>query len=155
VSEKLRTSGTGDILIDSDWITTIGMALLFALIVFLLGWSIRDFLFNKVDHEVLQHVRRGWLDALTNPIGVVYCFLFAYSFPAKHLKIAFLLLGTKYLALIAVSYLHTGADVRQCASIAGAIASQIAYAIILIAIAQWFKTVVRRDRPTEPEVSDS
>ena len=140
--EQNVASHKREIAIDSNWIITIGMALLFAFTAFLLGWSIRDLLFDKVDHGVLQRVRSGWLDTLTYVIGAVYFFLFAYSFPAKHLKVAFLLLGAKYLGLVAVPYLHAGANVQHSAAIAGAIASQIAYAIILLAIAQWFKTVV-------------
>ncbi len=96
MSQESQTRRQGDITIDSNWVITIGMALLFAFTAFLLGWSIRDLLFDKVDHGVLQRVRSGWLDTLTNVIGAVYFFLFAYSFPAKHLKIAFLLLGGKY-----------------------------------------------------------
>jgi uncharacterized membrane protein YciS (DUF1049 family) len=155
VSLKSQTQRQGDVTIDSNWVITIGMALLFAFIAFLLGWCIRDLLFDKVDHEVLQRVRSGWLDTLTYVLGAVYSFLFAYSFPAKHLKIAFLLLGANYLVLVAVSYLHAGAEVQHSAAIAGAIASQIAYTIILFAIAQWFKTKLRRIPPSDHGVGDS
>jgi hypothetical protein len=120
-----------------------------------LGWSIRNLLFDKLDHEVLHRVRNGWLDALTYVLGAVYSFLFAYSFPAKHLKLSFLLLGAKYSVLVAVSYLHAGTDLQHSAAIAGAIASQIAYTIILFSIAQWFKTVTRQIPPGDHGVSDS
>jgi hypothetical protein len=153
--EQNVASHKREITIDSNWVITIGMASLFAFIAFLLGWSIRNLLFDKLDHGLLQGVRSAWLGALTYVLGVVYSFLFAYSFPAKHLKVAFLLLGAKYLLLVAVSYLHVGADVQHSAAIAGAIASQIAYTIILFAIAQWFKTVVRQTPPGDHGVSDS
>jgi hypothetical protein len=153
--EQNVASHKREITIDSNWILTIGMALLFAFIAFLLSWSIRNLLFDRVDHGVLQHVRSGWHVALTYVIGAVFSFRLAFLFPAKHLKIAFLLLGAKYLVLIAVSYLHAGADIRHSASIVGAIASQIAYAIILFAIAQWFKTVVRQIPPDDRGVSDA
>ncbi len=155
MSHELQTRRQRDITIDSNWIITIGMALLFAFTAFLLGWSIRDLLFDKLDHGVLQFVRSGWLDTITYVMGAVYFFLFAYSFPAKHLKIAFLLLGAKYLVLIAASYLPVGTNVRHSAAIAGAIASQIAYAIILFAIARWFKTVVRQTPTGDHGVGDS
>jgi hypothetical protein len=144
VNQTSQTRPRGDITIDSNWIVTIGMALLFAFIAFLLCWSIRDLLFDKVDPRLLRRVPNRWLDTVTYVFGAVYCFLFAYSFSAKHLKIAFSLLGAKYLVLVAVPYLHIAADVRHSAATAGAIASQIAYAAILFAIAQWFKAVVRR-----------
>jgi len=155
MSHELQTRRQRDITVDSNWIITIGMALLFAFTVFLLGWSIRDLLFDKLDQGVLQLVRSGWLDTLTYVMGAVYFFLFAYSFPAKHLKLAFLLLGAKYLILIAASYLPVGTNVRHSAAIAGAIASQIAYAIILFAIARWFKTVVRQTPTGDHGVSNS
>jgi hypothetical protein len=155
MNQESQIRRQGDITIDSNWVITIGMALLFVFTAFLLGWSIRDLLFDKVDHGVLQRVRGGWLDMLTYVIGAVYFFLFAYSFPAKHLKIAFLLLGGKYSVRAAVPYLHAGADVQHSAAIVGAIASQIAYSIILFAIAQWFKTVVRQIPPDDHGVSDA
>src|ERR1700693_2212176 len=154
MSQESQTRRQGDITIDSNWVITIGMVLLFVFTAFLLGWSVRDLLFDKVDHGVLQHFRGGWLDTLTYVIGAVYFFLFAYSFPAKYLKIAFLLLGAKYGFLVAASQLHVGSNARPSAAIAGAIASQIAYAIILFAIARWFKTVVRQT-PGDHGVSDS
>jgi hypothetical protein len=153
--EQNVASHKREITIDSNWIITIGMALLFVFLAFLLGWSIRNLLFDKLDFGLLQRVRSGWLDALTYVMGAVYSFLFAYSFPTKHLKIAFLLLGAKYLVLIGASYLPVGTNVRHSAAIAGAIASQIAYAIILFAIARWFKTVVRQTPTGDHGVSDS
>jgi len=154
MSQKTSWWRSWEITIDSNWIMTIGMGLLFAFIAFLLGWSIRDLLFDKLDHEVLQRARNGWLDTFTYLIGAAYSFLFAYSFPGKHLKIAFLLLGAQYLALVAVFY-HAGTNVQHSAVIAGAIASQIAYTIILVAIIQWFRSVVRWVSPSNPGVSDS
>lgn len=154
MSQKSHTQRQGDVTIDSNWGSMIGMALLFAFIAFLLGWSSRNLLFDKLDHEVLQRVRHGWLDTLAYVIGAVYCFLFAYSFPAKHVKAAFLLLGAKYLVQITVPYLHAGASVQHSSAVAGAIASQIAYTIILFAIAQWFKTVARQIPPGGHGVSD-
>ena len=155
MSQKTSWWRSWEITVDSNWIMTIGMVLLFAFIAFLLGWSIRNLMFDRVDHVDLHRVRNGWFDVLTYAMGAVYSFLFAYSFPAKHLRVAFLLLGAKYLGLVAAPYLHVGAEVLHSAAIAGAIASQIAYAIILFAIAQWFKTVVRWIPPGNHGVSDS
>ncbi|MGA6988769.1 MAG: hypothetical protein WBZ01_22145 [Terriglobales bacterium] len=144
-----------DIAIDDNWVITIGMALLFAFIAFLLGWSIRNLLFDMVAYGVLHRVRNGWFDVLSYAMGAVYSFLFAYSFPAKPLKIAFSLLGAKYQVLVAMFYIHAGAGGQHSVAIAGAIASQIAYTIILFAIAQWFKTRLRPIPLENPGVSDS
>lgn len=144
-----------DITIDSNWIITIGMALLFAFVALLLGWSIRNFLYDRFDNGSLQPASNGWLDRLIYILGAIYCFVFAYSFHAKHLKAAFLLLGTKYAALVALFYVHVSLGAQHSIVVAGWIACQIAYTIILVAIVHWFKTVVRRAPPSHPEIGSS
>lgn len=138
------TQRTG-IVIDSNWINTIGLALLFAFTAFLLVSNVRDLLFNRVDQSV----------SLVHLVGVVYYFLFAYSFPSKPLKVAFSLLGTDLLIRLALAYLHVSTTAQHSAAIAGSVARQIALMIILFAIARWFKSVVRWTRPTNPGVADS
>jgi hypothetical protein len=155
MNQKTSWWRSWEITVDSDWIMTIGMVLLFAFIAFLLGWSIRDLLFDKVDYRALQGARRGWFDALTYVLGAVYSFVFAYSFPGKHLKVAFSLLATEYAVRFAIEYLHIGASVHHSAAVAGSIARQVAFAIILVAIIQWFRSVVRWFSPPNPEVSGS
>jgi hypothetical protein len=155
MNQKAKSRRLWEITIDSNWIMTIGMALLFPFMAFLLGWSIRNLLFDKVDYGVSQGVRNGWLNTVTYVIGAVYSFLFAYSFPAKHLRVAFLLLGTKYTVRVALAHLHVAAGVQHSAAVAGSIATQIAYTIILFAIAQWFRSVIRLVHPSDPGVSDS
>jgi hypothetical protein len=144
VSDESQTQRQGDVPNNSNWGHYVGMALLFVFFAFLLGLSVRKILSDKFDLGLLQQIRSAWLGALTYVLGAIYSFLFAYSFPAKHLKIAFLLLGAKYLVLIAVSYLPVATGVQHSGAIAGAVASQIAYTIILVAIAHWFKTKLQR-----------
>ncbi len=150
MSQKTSWWRSWEITVDSNWIMTIGMVLLFAFIAFLLGWSIRDLLSDKVDYRVLQGARNGWFDALTYALGAVYCFVFAYSFPGKHLKVAFLLLATEYTVRFAIEYLHVAAGVHHSAAVAGSIGCQVAYTILLVAIIQWFKSVVRWIPPSNP-----
>ena len=148
MSQKTSWWRSWEITVDSNWIMTIGTALLFAFIAFLLGWNIRDFLFDRVDYRVLQGVHNGWLDTLTYVIGAAYSFMFAYSFPRKHLKVAFLLLGTEYTVRFAIEYLHVAVGMHHSAAVAGSIARQVAFTIILVAIIQWFKSVVRWTPPS-------
>jgi len=155
MSQKTSWWRSWEITVDSNWIMTIGMILLFAFTAFLLAWNIRDLLFDKVDYRVSQGVRHGWLDTLTYVLGAVYFFLFAYSFPAKHLKAAFLLLGTEYAGRVPLVYLHVAVGVQHTVAIAGSIAAQVAYTIILFAIVQWFKSVVRWVSPSNPGAPDS
>jgi hypothetical protein len=150
MSQKTSWWNSWEITVDSNWIMTIGMVLIFVFVAFLLGWSIRDFLFDKVDYRVLRGARNGWFDALTYALGAVYCFVFAYSFAGKHLKVAFLLLATEYTVHFAIEYLHVAAGVHHSVAVAGCIARQVAYTIILVAINQWFKSVVRWIPPSNP-----
>ncbi len=150
MSQKTSWWRSWEITVDSNWIVTIGMVLLFAYVAFLLGWSIRDFLFDKVDYRVLQGARNGWLDTLDYVIGAFVFFLCAYSIPGKHLKVAFLLLGTEYTVRFAIEYLHVAAGVHHSAAVVGSIARQVAFTIIFVAIIQWFKSVVRWISPSNP-----
>jgi hypothetical protein len=146
VSEKAQTQRRGDILIDSDWITTILMALGFAVCALILAQNIRDFLFDRLYHPV---------SLFYFSIDAVYSFFFAYFFRAKYAGAAFLLLGTQYTVRLALAYFHFAAGLQHTAAFAGSIARQISFLIILVAIAGWFKTVVRRTPPSDPEVSGS
>jgi hypothetical protein len=152
MSQKTNWWRSWEITVDSNWITTIGMVLLFAFVAFLLGWSIRDFLYDKVDYRVLQGARNGWLDSLPYVIGAAYSFAFAYMLPGKHVKAAFLLLGTEYTVRFAIEYLHVAAGMHHSAAVAGSVARQVAFTVILVAIIQWFKSVVRWVPPPNTEV---
>ena len=150
MSQKTSWWRSSEIRVDSNWIMTIGMILLFAFIAFLLGWSIRDLLFDRIDYRISQGVRNGWLDTLAYVLGAVYCFVFAYSFPKKQLKVAFLLLAAQYTVRFAVECLHVATGVHHSVAVAGSVARQVAYTIILVAIIQWFKSVVRWIPPSNP-----
>ena len=127
------TTPKREITINSDWIMTIGMALLFLVCSGLFVRTFRNFCFDKIDERV----------SLIFLLGTVYYFLFAYAFHAKSLKVAFLLLGTQAVVRSALYYLRAPANAQHVAAMAGSIAKQIAIAIILIAIADWFRSVVR------------
>ena len=145
MSPAAQTRRTGGFMIGSDWITTTGTALLFALVAFLLLRSIRDLLFDKVGLEVHFYYL----------ITAAYSFLLAYSFPSKALKAAFLLLGTDVTIRVGLAYLSASASQRHSAAVAGSVARQIAYAIILVEIARWFRSVIRWPDPPDSEPSDS
>jgi hypothetical protein len=146
VSEKAQTHRRGDILIDSDWITTILMALGFVVCALILAQNIRNFLFDRLDHPV---------SPFYFSIDAVYSFFLAYFFRGKYVSGAFLLLGAQYTVRLALTFFHFAAAPQHTAALVGSIAKQISFLIILVAIAQWFKTVVRRDHPSDPGVSDS
>lgn len=126
-----------EITIGSDWATILLMSFLFAFCAFLFAWAVRDLLFDNVDHGVPRR-----LDAIGYVIVALYGFLLANSFPAKSLKVAFLLTGANH-ARLAIGYFYAPAIYQHSVAVTGSIAKQIALAIFLFAIAQWFKSVVR------------
>lgn len=110
------------------------MALLFAACAFLLVWNIRSFLLGSLSSGVPRR-----LDAIGYTVVALYGFLFAYSFPGKSLKVAFLFLGANY-ARLAVGYFYTPAVQNHLAAVIASIAMQIAFLVFLFAIARWFKS---------------
>ena len=149
MNRESQTHRPHDVLIDTSWAMVILMALLFACCAFLLTWSVRNLLFDSVSHDAPSR-----LDASGCAIVAIYGLVFAYSFPPKSVKVAFLLMGSNY-ARLAIGYFYPPAIQQNTAAIIGSIAQQIAFAIFLFAIAQWFKSVVRRSPPGDPGGGDS
>ena len=143
MSQELQDRRSDDALIDSNRTMLVLMAFLFICCAFLLTWSIRDFLFDKMDHGLPRR-----LDAIGYAIVATYGFLFAYSFPRWNVKVASLLIGADYLRL-AIGYLYPAAIHQHSVMLIGLIAKQIAFVIFLYAIAEWFKSAVRRYPSTQ------
>lgn len=137
-----------EITINSNWATTLLMAFLFAFCAFLLAWAIRDLLFDTVDHGTPRS-----LDAIGYAIVALYGFLFTFSFPAKGVKVAFFLTGINY-ARLAIGYFYPPLIHQHSIAIIGSIVKQVALAIFLFAIAQWFRLVIRRPSAVDPRGSD-
>jgi hypothetical protein len=140
MNQKAASKRAWEITVDSNWIMTVGMV---ALLIFF-GWQLigeaRDLVFGNLTEQVLfTHV----IDKIGRVILVVYCLLFAFSFRALHVRVAFILLGTATALRFSLSYLHLSPAVFHFAAVGGSIADQIALTIILFAIVQWFKSVVR------------
>jgi cytochrome c oxidase assembly factor CtaG len=137
---KARTYLFGDIVINSNWIDTILMALAFAVSLLILGQNIRDFMFGRMDHPV------SFFYFL---VDAIYGFVFAYWFRGKYVAVAFLLLGTQYTIRLALAYFHVAATLQHSAALVGSVAKQVSLIIILVAIADWFRNVVRRDSQSD------
>ncbi|MGB6384612.1 MAG: hypothetical protein WBD25_20775 [Terriglobales bacterium] len=141
-----------EITIDSNWIMTIGMALL----VVFCGWQlIREahrLVFDSLAGPVLlTHL----IDKISTALVMVCYFLAAFSLWPRPVRIAGPLLGTDLLVRVALHYFHAATTAQHSAAVAGSIARQIALVLVIVAIAQWFKSVVRRTVRSEHGVSDS
>jgi len=130
-----------EITINSNWIMTVGMALL---LVFCAWQVVREahylLLGNLAERAVSTHL----LDKIGIVILAVYCLLFAFSFGALHVRLALILLGIAAVVRFSLSYLRVSPATLHVANIGDSIADQIALMIIAFAIVQWFKSVIHR-----------
>jgi hypothetical protein len=139
MSQKTSWWRSWEITVDSNWITTIAMALLLVL-----GGC-----------ALIHEIRNLLSDALDKPISfstifLAPClFLAAFGEKKKTLKIAFILWGTSVVARVSSSYLHASPGVQHFTATDASIANQIAFTIILVAIVQWFRSVVRWNQSPE------
>ena len=138
MDKEERSLRVGAITVNSDWIMTLEMAALFVIVGAILIWKIRGLAFGVASEHV----------SLLSIITVVYCFIFAFSIPGKFVKAAFVLLGTETASRLLLKYLHAPSSVRHAAGIGGSVLDQVALTIFLVAIAQWFKSVVHRAPPS-------
>jgi hypothetical protein len=141
-----------EITIDSDWITTVGMALLLVFCGFQLIREGRHLVFDSLSGEVLlTHV----IDKFRIAIIVVCYFLGVFLPWPRSVKLGGLLMGTDIVVRIALHYFDASTSLQHSAAVAGSIARQVALALFIFAIAQWFKSVVLRVPPSNLGVSDS
>jgi hypothetical protein len=144
--EQNETSLKQEITIDSNWIMTIGMALLLVFCTWQLIRDARYLALGNLSEQVLfTHV----IDKIGIVILAVYCFLFAFSFHALHVRLALILLGTEAVVRLSLSYLHVSPATLHVANIGESIADQVALAIIAFAIVQWFRSVIHWISPSK------
>lgn len=152
MNQKVASKRVWEITIDSNWIMTVGMAVL---LVFCAWQVIREARYLALGNLSEQVLFTQIIDKIGIVILAVYCFLFAFSFQALHVRVALILLGTAAVVRFSLSYLHVSAATLHLATIGGSIADQIALIIILFAIVQWFKSVVRWIPPNKSGEAES
>ena len=142
-----------EITINGDWITTIVMALLLVVCSLLLIWDIRDLVSGRI-FEQAPFARDLFKNIFTN-IAAIYCFLAARGFQVLYVRIGFALMGIQLAGGVALGYVHTSADLQHIVAVASSFARQVALTIFVIAIVQWFKSVVHRNHQSDTGVADS
>jgi len=144
--QKPPSKRVWEITIDSNWIMTVGIALLFVSCIWQLIRDVRYLALGNLSEQVLStHV----IDKIGIVILAVYCFLFAFSFQALRVRLALILLGAEAVVRLSLSYLHVSPATLHVADIGASLADQVALAIIAFAIVQWFKSVIHWVRPTK------
>jgi hypothetical protein len=141
MSQKTSWWRSWEITIDSNWIMAIAMAVLLVACGVLLIREIGHLIMgNVVDKPPLSN---HFLTNVSNVMVAVFFFVLAFESRAKLEKIACVLLGTDFAGRLILDYLHVSTRLQHFATTTGSVLRQIAFTILLVAILQWFKSVVR------------
>jgi len=140
MSDKTQGRPIREITIDSNWIVTVLMAVLGVICSAMLIREIRDFAFaNAVEQQPLTE---GLFTKVFEGIAAIYCFISAFSFRKKPVKLAFLLTAVDLSVGVVLSYFHLGSGFQHFVGVARSALRQVALTIFIVAIVQWFKSVV-------------
>jgi hypothetical protein len=151
--EQSVPSPKREITINSDWITTIVMALLLVVCSLLLIWDIRGLVSGSIVEQA--PFARDLFTNIFTIIAAVYCFLAVRGFHAMFVRIGFALMGIQLASGVVLGYFRTSTDLQHNAAVAGSLVRQVAFTIFVVAIVQWFKSVVHRNRISDTGVADS
>jgi hypothetical protein len=151
MNQKAASKPVWEITIDSDWITTGVMAVLFVSCGLLLAQEI---------HYVAQGYFPGperlridyWsiFHKFFEVIVAIYFFVFAFRSPKRPVKIASALMGTTFAVFVLLSCFPISPSVGRIVAMSVSVVRQISLIIFCMAIAVWFKSVVHWSSPPEP-----
>ena len=142
-----RSKRVWEITIDSDWTMTVGLAVLFIVCASLLAREIRHFLLGIGDPP---HLNGALFTRIFTALAVVYCFRFAFRWPTKFVRVAWMIVGAVLTVDLVSGYAHPSSAIRHLVAVGASAVSQVALVIFLVAIVQWFKSVIRWGSPSEP-----
>ncbi|MGB8580518.1 MAG: hypothetical protein WCD47_06830 [Candidatus Sulfotelmatobacter sp.] len=145
-----RPTRFGEITVDSDFVTTALLLLLFVILSLMLMRDIRHILWHAPDQIAVS----GTLNRLGAALAVVYCLVYVFRWPNRLVKIGCALFAAHWSLALALTYLRISPTAPPTLAFADSMVMQISLAIFLIAIAHWFRTVVRWAPPSPRESED-
>jgi len=152
MTEQLKTSPPrpSEVTVNSDWLTTVeAVAGLIVCSLLLIG-EIRHFVWGHFAQPA--QVRRdffGIFNEVLRAIACVLAFVLAFEFRKKPLKVACFLGGLSLAAGSLLGFIHITSGTLHAVAMATSVMRQVTLVLFLVAIAQWFKSVIRK-APTEP-----
>ena len=147
---NMRHAPTWDITVESDWFTALGAVALFIMTALLLVREIDHCIWGHFSRPVRLHMGFWSIwNKVFEAIAAIYCFIFAFNFPNKYVKTAFVLMGMNLTGFVLLSCFPIPTRALQIASVSGSAMRQIALAIVCVALAQWLRSVVRWGRQSE------
>jgi len=147
---KNRLESKGELTIDSDPGTTVGLAVLFIILTLMLVRDIRHILWSAPNQIAIT----GIPNRLGAALALVYSIFFFFRWPNRLVKIGCALLAAHSSLGLALTYLRISPTTRPTLAFAGSIVMQISLVTFLIAIADWFRMVVRWAPPPRGERED-
>lgn len=129
----------GEVTVDSDLTTTAMLAVLFIVLGLMLARDIWQPLWGANNHIAI----RGTLNRLGAALALVYCLLFSFRWPNRLVKIGCALVVADLSLGFSLTYLRISPNVQSVLVVVRSVAFQASLVTFLVAIAQWFRAVVR------------
>jgi hypothetical protein len=140
----------GEITVDSDFTTTALLAVLFIVLSLMLMRDIQHFLWGAPNQIAIS----GTLNRFGAALALVYCLVFVFRWPNRLVKIGCALFAAHFGLAFALTCLRISPTPLPILAFADSIVTQISLVTFLVAIARWFRTVVRRAPPSPAERED-
>ncbi|MFZ0136276.1 MAG: hypothetical protein WAK89_04405 [Candidatus Sulfotelmatobacter sp.] len=145
-----RSTRFGEITVDSDLTTAMLLAVLFIVLSLMLMRDIRHILWSAPNQIAIG----GTLNRLGAALALVYCLVFVFKWPNRLVRIGGALLAAHFSLALALTYLRISPTALPTLAFADSIVRQISLVTFLVAIARWFRTVVRWAPPSPAERED-
>lgn len=145
-----RPTRLGEITVDSDFTTTMLLVVLFIIVGLMLARDIRHILWGAPSQIAIS----GTLNRLGAALSLVYCLAFVFRWPNRLVKTGCALFAAHLTLALGLTYLHIFPDPRSALAFADSVVRQISLLTFLVAIAHWFRRVVRGAPPSPVERED-
>lgn len=137
----------GEITVDSDLTTTALLGVLFIVLSLMLMRDIRHILWSVPSQIAI----RGTLNRLSAALMLAYGLVFVFRWPNRLVRIGCALFAAHLGLSLALTYFRISPNALPTIAFAASIVVQISLVAFLVAIAQWFRTVVRWAPPSPGE----
>ena len=142
-----RPTRFGEITVDSDFTTTALLGVLFIVLSLMLMRDIGHILWSVPNQITI----RGTLDRLSAALMLAYGLVFVFRWPNRLVRVGCALFAAHLGLALASTYLRISPTALPTLAFADSIVRQISLVAFLVAIAQWFRTVVRWAPPSPGE----
>jgi hypothetical protein len=139
-----------EITVNSDRTTTALLVVLFIILSLMLMRDIRHILWGAPNQIAIS----GTLNRFGAALAIVYCLVFVFRWPNTLVKIGGALFAAHLSLALTLIYLRISPTALPKLAFADAIVMQVSLVIFLVAIAHWFRTVVRWAPPSPGERED-